>query len=306
MISIKTKGYLAGATAAISYGLNPLFALPLYAAGMNTDSVLCYRYGIATIILGVLMALTRKSFRLTRRQFPQMCLFGVLFALSSLLLFESYRYMDVGIASTILFVYPVFVAVINAVFYRERVSPLTILSIVLALVGISLLYSGDGTSTLSITGTVLVLASSLSYAIYIVAVNRSSIRHLPSTTVTFYAILLGQSVFIVRMIAWSGLSPIESGLSTVCVIGLALFPTIISLVTLAISIRCIGSTPAAILGALEPVSALVVGICVFGERLTLTAVFGIILVLMAVTLLVAAKPLMRVLRQSIVRIRLPR
>ena len=306
MISIKTKGYIAGAVAAISYGFNPLFALPLYEAGMNTDSVLCYRYGIGVIIMAILMTLSRQSFHLTRRQVPQMFLFAILFAFSSLLLFESYRYMDVGIASTILFVYPVFVAVINAVFYRERVTVLTVLSIVLSLVGISLLYSGDGSGTLSLTGTVLVLASSLSYAIYIVAINRSSIRHLPSTTVTFYSILMGQTVFIVRMLAWSGLSPITTGLSAVCVIGLALFPTIISLVTLAISIRCIGSTPAAILGALEPVSALVIGMCVFGERLTMRAVFGILLVLAAVTLLVAAKPAAKVLRQLIIRVCKPR
>ena len=116
-LSKNGKGYILGAIAASTYGLNPLFTLPLYAEGMNADSVLGYRYGIASLLLGVIMWLTHRTFRLTRMQIPLMALFAVLFAVSSLLLFESFRFMDAGVASTILFIYPVIVAVINAVFY---------------------------------------------------------------------------------------------------------------------------------------------------------------------------------------------
>ena len=149
----RLKGYCLGITAAATYGMNPLFALPLYSAGMTADSVLFFRYAMAIPLLACMTAIRGRSFRVTRRQTLTLAALGLLMALSSLSLFLSYNYMDAGIASTILFVYPVMVAVIMAAFYRERLSPVMIASITLALGGIGLLYrTGDGQS-LSVAGT---------------------------------------------------------------------------------------------------------------------------------------------------------
>ncbi len=291
------KGYLLGAIAASTYGLNPLFTLPLYAEGMNADSVLGYRYGIASVMLGVIMWFTGRSFRLTRQQVPLMIIFSLLFAVSSWFLFESFRYMDAGVASTILFIYPVIVAVINAVFYGERMSVVTLTSIVLAGLGILCLYGGDGETTLNPTGTILVLCGAFAYAIYMVAINRTALRSVPSVTMTFYSVAIGQLVYWVRILAGGELSPVDGALSWVCIMSIAFFPTVVSLIAMAIAIHNIGSTVTAILGALEPVTALLIGVMVFGERLGLSGVMGVVLVLTAVMLLVVAKPLLRVLRQ---------
>ena len=147
MISERSRGYVLGAIAAASYGLNPLFALPLYGAGLGVDSVLFYRYVLAVVMLGALMLFRRQSFALRRRDVLPLAAMGVLFSVSSLLLFESYNLMDAGIASTILFVYPVMVAVIMAVGFRERVTAATVVSIALACGGISLLYKGGSDET---------------------------------------------------------------------------------------------------------------------------------------------------------------
>ena len=195
----KTKGFIYGAIAAASYGMNPLFALPLYAAGMSVDTVLFYRYFFAAIVLGILMKMQHQSFVLHKADVLPLVIMGLLFSFSSLLLFMSYNYMDAGIASTILFVYPVMVAVIMGVFFKEKISAITVFSILLALSGIALLYQGDGDKPLSTLGIIFVLLSSLSYAIYIVGVNRSTLKNLPTTKLTFYAILFGLSVYIVRL-----------------------------------------------------------------------------------------------------------
>ena len=291
MPSEKTRGYVLGAVAAASYGLNPLFALPLYEAGLDPDSVLFYRYLLAVIMLGTLMAVRRQSFALSRRDLLPLAVMGLLFSFSSLTLFASYNYMDAGIASTILFLYPVMVAVIMAVCFRERITAVTVLSILLALAGIALLYrSGDG-ATLSLVGVGLVFLSSLCYAIYIVGVNRSSLCELPTEKLTFYALLFGLSVYLVRLRGVADLQMIPSPLLWINAFSLALFPTIISLVTMAGAIRRIGSTPTAILGALEPVTALFFGVLVFHEQLTLRILTGVVLILVAVTLIIAGKSL---------------
>ena len=137
----KAKGFLLGAIAAAAYGMNPLFALPLYKAGMNPDSVLFFRYLFAIPLLGIMLKARGRNFRIQRKEIFLLIVMGILVAVSSLTLFESYNYMDAGIASTILFVYPIIVALIMTFVFKEKLKKLTVLCIFLALGGISLLYT---------------------------------------------------------------------------------------------------------------------------------------------------------------------
>ena len=191
---MKHKGIVCGILAAVCYGTNPFGALPLYAEGVNTSSVLFYRFSMAVMILGVMLLAERKSFVVTKSELKVLASLGILFAASSITYYQSFRFMDAGIASTILFVYPVMVAVIMAVFFRERVTMTTVSSILLALVGIGMLYRGGEGATLSVVGIALVMISSLTYAVYIVVVNQSQIR-MSSLKLTFYVLLICMTCF---------------------------------------------------------------------------------------------------------------
>ena len=293
MTNNKTKGFILGAIAAASYGMNPLFTLPLYSAGMSVDTVLFYRYSLAVIVLGIMMKFQKQSFAIKRVDVLPLCIMGLLFAFSSLFLFMSYNYMDAGIASTILFVYPVLVAIIMAVVFKEKVSPITMFSIALAFVGISMLCKSPGGQTLSLVGITFVFLSSLSYAIYIVGVNRSSLKDMPIAKLTFYVLLFGLSVYVVRLQFCTELQVIPTPMLWINAVSLAVFPTVISLVTMTKAIHYIGSTPTAILGELEPVTALFFGVLVFGEQLTPRIILGILMVITAVTLIIGGKSLLK-------------
>lgn len=293
MTNNKTKGFILGAIAAASYGMNPLFTLPLYSAGMSVDTVLFYRYSLAVIVLGIMMKFQKQSFAIKRVDVLPLCIMGLLFAFSSLFLFMSYNYMDAGIASIILFVYPVLVAIIMAVVFKEKVSPITMFSIALAFVGISMLCKSPGGQTLSLVGITFVFLSSLSYAIYIVGVNRSSLKDMPIAKLTFYVLLFGLSVYVVRLQFCTELQVIPTPMLWINAVSLAVFPTVISLVTMTKAIHYIGSTPTAILGALEPVTALFFGVLVFGEQLTPRIILGILMVITAVTLIIGGKSLLK-------------
>ena len=184
----KFKGYLLGAIAAATYGMNPLFALPLYADGMDADSVLLFRYLFAVPMLGAMILVRGRSFKVSGHDALRLVFMGIMVAVSSLALFLSYNYMEAGIASTLLFVYPILVALIMVLFYKERLSLLTAVCIVLAISGIALLYRGGDGTTLSLAGTLLVFLSALTYAIYIVGVNHSSLKDVATLTVTFYVL----------------------------------------------------------------------------------------------------------------------
>ncbi|MBR3015083.1 MAG: EamA family transporter [Bacteroidaceae bacterium] len=299
MDSAIVKGYTFGIIGSACYGLNPLFALPLYKAGMGPDSVLFFRYAFAIGMLAVLMKVRGCSFALKKQEVLPLMALGILFSLSSLTLFESYNYLDAGIASTILFLYPLMVAVIMALFFHERAGMLTFFAIVLSFVGISMLSKGVGGQTINLFGVGLVVISSLTYAIYIVWVNRSNVKHMPTEKLTFYSILFGISIYVARTGFLTVLQVPPTPLLWMDALSLAFFPTMIALVFITFSIHYIGSTPASILGALEPVTALCCGVMVFGEQLTLRNVLGIFLVLASVMLIVAARPLTQLVKRHI-------
>ncbi len=274
--------------AAVSYGMNPLGALPLYADGINTTTVLFYRYGLAVILLGLFMAVERKSFSITLKEFAILVPLGVLFALSSLTLFASFHFMDAGVASTLLFVYPVMVAIIMAIFFKERITFVTVLSILLSLSGIALLYRGGDGGVLDTTGVLLVMLSSLTYALYIVIVNKSSLR-MSSLKLTFYVLLVG--VLLITSCSFFGDGEARIQILTTPSMWLhasilAVFPTIVSLLLMVVAVHEIGSTPTAVIGALEPLTAVMLGVTLFGEELTLRLSIGITLILSAVILII--------------------
>ncbi len=288
----KVKGYICGILAAVSYGMNPLGALKLYADGMNTNSVIFYRYALATAIIAVMLAVQRKSLAVTRRELMVLSTLSLLMVASSLTLFGSFNYMDAGIASTILFVYPVMVAVIMAVFFKERVTAVTVISITLALSGISLLYKGGDGATLSLVGVLFVVISSLTYAVYIVVVNKSSL-HMSSLKLTFYVLLIGTLFIIIYSFIGKDaqLQPLTTLHELFYATVLAVFPTVISLVLMVVAVHNVGSTPTAVMGALEPITAVCIGVFVFGEAFTLRLGIGCMLILVAVILIVAGKTL---------------
>ena len=287
---MKHKGIICGILAAVCYGTNPLGALPLYEEGVNTSSVLFLRFSIATLILGVVMIANRKSFAVTRGELTTMASLGALMAVSSLTYYQSFRYMDAGIASTILFVYPVMVAVIMATFFREKVTATTITSIVLALAGIGLLYRGDAGISLSMTGVMLVMVSSLTYAVYIVIVNQSEIR-MSIVKLTFYVLLICSMCLFAYSFTSSDLHlmlpPSPRAWFFACWLGLV--PTVLSLLFMTIAVHEVGATPTAIMGALEPLTAVAIGVMMFGEAFTFRLCIGIVLILAAVLLIVAGK-----------------
>jgi len=286
----KVKGTIAGVVAAICYGTNPLGAKFLYADGINTNTVLTHRFGLAMIILCVIMLVKKMSFKITKREFGILASLGVLFAASSMTLYSSFLHMDAGIASTLLFVYPMMVALIMTVCFKEKLTWVTVTSILLAFAGIFMLNGANGEGTLNAIGVILVMVSSLTYAIYIVIINRTQIK-MSSIKLTFYVLLFCVSCIIIHSFFKPEThlmlltTPRQYGFALM----LAVVPTIMSLVLMTISIRDIGSTPSAILGALEPLTAVMIGIFVFKEAFTLRLAGGIVLILSGVLLIILGK-----------------
>ena len=285
-------GAVCGVLAAVCYGANPLGAVTLYARGYATGSVLLYRFAFAAAVLSAVLAVRRGAFWPKRGEWAVVAALGALFAASSLTFYESFRVMDVGVACTILFVYPILTALIMAVFCRERLTAPTLAAIGLALAGISFLSLGGGEHRVGAFGVSLVAVSALTYAVYIVVVNRARMT-LPVSAMTFWVLVF----CALALAAWSGATDGAAafrlpgdGTAWLAALFLAVVPTLLSLVFMAYSSRLLGATPTAILGALEPLTAVAIGVLVFHEAFTLRLAVGLLLVLSAVVLVLARRP----------------
>lgn len=284
MSGVRFQGILFGVAAAVCYGLSPLAAKSLYALGLTADSTLFYRYGLAVLLLGGWLAWRGEGFRLTRRETAWVAALGALFGVSSLTFFASFTVMDSGLACALLFVYPAMVAAIMALGFGERLGVGRTVALAGGLAGVALLAQG-GEGGVSGGGVALVMASALTYALYIVGLNHARLR-LSAAKLTFYALLFGLP-FVLAHGALLGRplpQPLTSPAMFLWALMLAVVPTVLSLVLMAEAVRRIGETPTAVMGALEPLTALFVGVTCFGEALTPRLALGVLLILGAVTL----------------------
>lgn len=281
-------GYPAGIITGITYGLNPLFAKPLMNNGASTEAILCFRYGIAVILLGVFLLLKKENFRITLKQAGILLGLGLLYTASSTFLFEAYKYIASGLATTLVFLYPVMVAIIM-VFLKVVPSWSVWLSIAATFAGVMIMTEGTGTEAIDPTGIWFSIASAFVYALFIVIINKSkAISSIPNSLLTFYALLVGTVVFFTRC-SFSGeqiLTGLDGGMAWVNLTGLAILPTIVSTASLAVATRNIGATKASVLGVFEPITAILVGTVVFGEALTANIIAGILISIVAVTFMI--------------------
>ena len=281
-------GYPAGIITGITYGLNPLFGVPLMKNGMPVESILFFRYAIAVLILGVVLLSDRQNFKVSWKQFGILLVLGVLYTASSTFLFKSYNYIPSGLATTLVFLFPVLVAVIM-VFLHVVPSWQVWVAIVATFIGVIIMTQSDSTREIDTVGVLLSLGSALSYAFFVVIINRNkAISNISNSLLTFYVLLVGAIFFLSSVAATGGnlTVGIETKVDCLNLVGLAVLPTIVSTATLAVATRNIGATKASVLGVFEPITAILVGTLVFGEALTNNIIVGILIAMFAVTFMI--------------------
>ncbi len=293
------KGLASAVVSAVTFGLIPLFTLPLMAAGLNYDSILVYRFFAAAIIIAVILLATKSSFRITRGEAPVLIGLSLFYVGSAYFLFWGYKFLSSGVATSIQFLYPVFVTIIMVLFFKEQKSLTVFLSVFLATVGIAVLSIGEQQHGANIFGVMITLLSGLSYALYIVGINKSKVCKMPSLKLTFYMLLFGGIFLYILAMLKGGVQPLATGKEFYNIIMLAIVPTVISNLTLVYALKNIGSVITSVMGAMEPVAAVTVGVVLFGEPFTPNLLSGIFLVIVAVTLVVLSRPMDRHLKRII-------
>ena len=283
----KINGFLCGLLSSASFGLIPLFTLPAMHQGMNFELILLYRFFFAALALAGLLLLTGKSFHIKLKEIPSLFLLALLYLMSALFLFWGYKLMSSGVATTLHFMYPVFTTLIMMLFFHEKRSMWRFGAILLAISGVFFLSSeGGGSGHVTLIGIIIVLISALGYALYLVTVSQLKVGQMNGLKLTFYVFVLGGSMLALGILPTTGIQAIPSWDVAGNLLMLALIPTVISNLALVHAVKSIGSTITSVLGAMEPVTAICVGIFIFNEAVTAGIGLGIGLIIAAVTIII--------------------
>ena len=283
------KGTIAGLVAAICYGLIPLFTIPIKngeAANHLSDcSIMFYRFALATLIIAVLMLITRRSFKITRGELVTLTYLAFLSDGSALFLIDGYNYLSSGVATTIHFMYPVVTTIMMMVFYNEARKGSTLLAVLLAVVGVGVL-SWQSNGETSLHGVIIELISACCYAFYLIRVNRSRVRNMDGMKLTFYVMGIGALIFGAEALRQDEFQMITTSVQASHLLLLGIVCTVVTNLCLVMAVQRIGSTMTAVLGALEPLTAVALGCLLMGEDITLNVVLGICLIIPSVIIII--------------------
>ncbi len=285
----KLKGLLYAALSSSTFGLAPFFTLSLIYAGYSSFEALSYRWGIASIFLVVAGIIGGAKFRISRKDFLTVFWLSLFRATTSFTLVIAYQNIASGAASIIHFLYPVAVAFMMMFLFKEQKSKSVILAIVVAVGGAVLLSLGDVGGRHAgnhVLGFVCAAISVFSYAGYIVGVRKSRAVDMPSVPLTCYVMGLGAVFFIIGGWLTGGVRVETNPHIWLYIAGLSLVATAISNISLVQGIKLAGPTLTSILGAMEPLTAVVIGVIAFGEAFTAYTAVGIVLIIAAVLIVI--------------------
>ncbi|WP_280673258.1 MULTISPECIES: DMT family transporter [unclassified Dysgonomonas] len=268
-----------------TFGLIPLFSIPLLGEGMSQASVLFYRFLISAILMGSICLLRKKDFRIDRKHMLPVVVLSLFYASTSLLLLFSYSYIPSGISTTIHFLYPILVSIIMVAFFKEKKSTILFLAAALSVIGVLVLCWTDA-ANVKFAGVLIAAATIITYSTYIVGLNQTSASKIDAEVLTFYVLFLGACLFFIFALATTGIGTIPSFPAFGRLFLLALLPTVVSDLTLILAVKNIGSTVTSILGSMEPVVAVLVGVFYFSEHFDIVSLAGITLIITSVIMVV--------------------
>lgn len=282
----RLKGIIYALISSGTFGLIPLFSIPLMTdAHMGVSTILFYRYFFSCIAVVILCYIYKVNLKINPKVGLKVFFLSLMYSLTALGLILSYNYLPSGMSTTIHFLYPMVVVFFMAIFFKEKISLKLIMAAIVAIAGVGFLSFGDGGSV-SRKGLLLAFSTIFTYGAYITGLNMKGVKEIDPKAMTFHATLVATFLYGGISLSTGSIAPIPDIAAATNLIMLALFPTVVSILTLVLAVKYAGSTITSILGASEPMVATIIGITVFSERFTLYSFIGLTIIIAAVTYVV--------------------
>ncbi len=285
-LSKSMVGIVEALLSATFFGLIPMLFLPIYKAGISPETSLVYRFALAALMMLIPIKLKKHSLRIPLKDHISICLGGFAYYLAAIFLFSSFTHIASGVAITIFFTNPIFVMILMALFYKEKVEGYKIILSIITLFGIAL-FSGifDSKIVINFMGILLVILASIAFAFYVISLFKLQCVKISKETISFYLFAYCAFFACIYSMVTDQLVLADSSFVWLFLGLSALVTAVLPNILLMSAIKKIGSVLATILGVMDPITAVIVGVLVFGETMNIYIVSGIIIVLVSVMLI---------------------
>lgn len=274
-------GLVMAVLSAFIFGFTPIFAQISFAYGVSPVSLTFLRALLALPMLGFLVKRSKQSFHLTVQQVRDLILIGAFgTAATTLLIYSAYAYIGVGMATTIHFLYPVTIVLAEIFLFHDKITSRKSIALLLCFMGVITLMSRSG--DLSIKGVLMAALSSLTYTVYLIGIERSSLRQIHHYKLTFYICLVSSaSVGLFGIVSGTlqlQIEPVGWMLSII----VSMLVSVIALTLLQQAITYVGASTTAILSNMEPITSVLLGVFLLHEAMERNQAIGCFLILIGV------------------------
>jgi len=281
----KLPGIIFAILSSTAFGFMPIFAKIAYNNGSNAMTLLFFRFLLAAIMLLVYFYIKKISLNINKKQLYIILLVGLLgYTSTGIVLFLSYNYISVGLATTMHFIYPAIVIVLNYLVYKEALTKNKVLALLISLIGVYVLI-GINSNEINLKGAFLSLFSGFTFAGCVMGINHPELKKLDNSVQVFYFSVCAGTVFLMFSLLMGQLVLQFNIYTLSSYIGISFVSTIISIVLFIKAVKIIGASSASILGTFEPIVSIIMGIILFNEQLSFTIIVGTSLILTSIFIL---------------------
>ncbi|HLS53848.1 MAG TPA: DMT family transporter [Tissierellaceae bacterium] len=276
-------GTLSIVIAAVIFGIMPLFAKIIFSNGGDPVSLVFYRFFVPIPVLYFINKKRQIDLTISWKEVLRLIvlsLFGI--SASLILLYYSYNYISIGLATAIFYIYPIFVAIGCVLFFEHKMTPGEVLSVILCGLGMFLFL--DNIGKVNIIGILLSFLSGICYAFYIVYFDKSSLRTMDIYKTTYYLCIVSSGLLFIYSLAMDTLVIKLSPLCWFLLIFVSLIVTIVAVTLFQYGIKLIGSQKASIMGTFEPITSVILGVSILEESFNVRTLLGFVIILTSVVL----------------------
>lgn len=282
--SLKGIGMTSGA--GIIFGAFPIFATLFVQYGGDMDTFNLYGFVLTVVFLALYIAATRRSFKLEKGAVGFVILAGLMNVVTRILLTYSYSYLDVGIATTLHFMYPLFAALMGTVLFREKMPLYKWIAFVIASASVSLFASGF-TSGGQFIGIILAISSAVCFALYMIITEKAGLTQMDPAVFVFY-------VSLVSAIGCAGMGAVNGTLvsaipmkALVVLLLCAIVNNVIAFALQQQGVKHMGAAMAALFSLFEPVFSCIFGALFLQQAMSGRSISGIMIILLCLVAIVA-------------------
>lgn len=278
------KGIAMTASAGIIFGAFPIFTTLFVRFGGNVDSFNLYGFVLTVIFLAAYIAMTKRSFAVPKKAVLWVVLAGVANVATRILLTYSYQYLDVGIATTLHFLYPLFAALLDALCFREKMPIYKWIAFVVASLSVSLFATGAQAGG-QLIGIILAVTSAVCFALYMLITEKANLTDLDPVVFVFYVSLVSTVGCLFMGIG----GPLIVAVPVKALIVLLLCAIVNNVIAFALQqqgVKYLGAAMTALFSLFEPVFSCVFGVIFLQQAMGIKSVFGIVLILLSLAAIV--------------------